>query len=177
VTRPEVVFTPEAEEQLAELYRYIEENATAAVALSYTSAVVEYCEGLATFRCVGRRATMCVPVFVLPRTSGAQRLLIPLMMREFRSLVSFMVVATTRPHYNQMNRKIDTTSVGTVGVPEFEASHEGDFRCSEARCLDGAVARSTTHGIRTRPSRRSQTSDGSSLEKKAGAIRPFASLC
>ena len=49
MTRHEVVFTPEAEEQLAELYRYIEENATAAVALSYTTAVVEYCEGLATF--------------------------------------------------------------------------------------------------------------------------------
>ena len=49
MTRYEVVFTPEAEEQLAELYRYIEENATAAVALSYTSSVVECCEGLATF--------------------------------------------------------------------------------------------------------------------------------
>ena len=49
MTRYEVVFTPEAEEQLAELYRYIEENATAAVALSYTSSVVAYCEGLATF--------------------------------------------------------------------------------------------------------------------------------
>jgi plasmid stabilization system protein ParE len=49
MTRYEVVFTPEAEEQLAELYRYIGENATAAVALSYTSSVVEYCEGLATF--------------------------------------------------------------------------------------------------------------------------------
>jgi plasmid stabilization system protein ParE len=49
VTVYEVVFTPEAEEQLAELYHYIEENATAAVALSYTSSVVEYCEGLATF--------------------------------------------------------------------------------------------------------------------------------
>ena len=44
-----VVFTPEAEEQLAELYRYIEENATADVALRYTTAVVEYCEGLETF--------------------------------------------------------------------------------------------------------------------------------
>ena len=47
--RYEVVFTPEAEEQLAELYRYIEGNATADVALRYTTAVVEYCEGLATF--------------------------------------------------------------------------------------------------------------------------------
>jgi plasmid stabilization system protein ParE len=47
--RYEVVFTPEAEEQLAELYRYIAGNATEDVALRYTTAVVEYCEGLATF--------------------------------------------------------------------------------------------------------------------------------
>ena len=45
----DVVFAPEAEEQLAELYRYIEENAGAEVALRYTSAVIEYCEGLDTF--------------------------------------------------------------------------------------------------------------------------------
>jgi toxin ParE1/3/4 len=43
-----VVFTPEAEEQLVELYRYIEENASAEVALRYTSAVVEHCESLGT---------------------------------------------------------------------------------------------------------------------------------
>lgn len=48
--KPHVVaFTPEAEEQLAELYRYIEENANADVALRYTNAVIEYCEGLETF--------------------------------------------------------------------------------------------------------------------------------
>jgi hypothetical protein len=40
--------SPEGEEELAELYRYIEENATADVALRYTTAAVEYCEGLAT---------------------------------------------------------------------------------------------------------------------------------
>ena len=38
-----VVFTSEAEERLAELYRYIEENASPEVALHYTTAVVEYC--------------------------------------------------------------------------------------------------------------------------------------
>lgn len=43
-----VVFTPEAEEQLVELYLYIAENATAEVALRYTSAVVERCESLGT---------------------------------------------------------------------------------------------------------------------------------
>jgi altronate dehydratase len=59
MTRNEVVFTPEAEEQLAELYRYIEENATAAVALSYTSSVY----GLA-----------CVPVVkVATRSELARR--------------------------------------------------------------------------------------------------------
>ena len=47
--RDGVVFTPEAEEQLAELYRYIEENASPEVALHYTTAVVEYCLGLETF--------------------------------------------------------------------------------------------------------------------------------
>jgi toxin ParE1/3/4 len=41
-----VVFTPEAEEQLVELYRYIEANASAEIALRYTSAVVERCESL-----------------------------------------------------------------------------------------------------------------------------------
>ena len=55
MTRYEVVFTPEAEEQLAELYRYIEENATAAIALNYTNSVVEYCEALATFPLRGTR--------------------------------------------------------------------------------------------------------------------------
>ncbi len=43
-----VVFTPAAEEQLVELYRYIEENVSAEIALRYTSAVVEHCESLAT---------------------------------------------------------------------------------------------------------------------------------
>ena len=48
--KPHVVaFTPEAEEQLAELYRYIAENANSDVALPDTNAVIEYCEGLETF--------------------------------------------------------------------------------------------------------------------------------
>ena len=41
-------FSPEGEEELAEIYRYIEENATADVALPTQTAAVEYCEGLAT---------------------------------------------------------------------------------------------------------------------------------
>jgi toxin ParE1/3/4 len=41
-----VVFTPEAEEQLAKLYRYIAEHASPEIAYRYTSAIVEYCEGM-----------------------------------------------------------------------------------------------------------------------------------
>ena len=44
-----VVFTPEAEQQLAALYIYIEETASPEVALRYTTALVDYCEGLLTF--------------------------------------------------------------------------------------------------------------------------------
>ncbi len=44
-----VVFTPEAEEQLAELYRYIAVAASPDTAKRYTDAIVSYCESLHTF--------------------------------------------------------------------------------------------------------------------------------
>ena len=44
-----VVFAPEAIEQLANLYGYIAEHATPAIAEKYTSAIVSYCEGLSSF--------------------------------------------------------------------------------------------------------------------------------
>lgn len=44
-----VVFSPEAQEQLAELYRYIAEAASPDVAARYTEAIVSYCESLRTF--------------------------------------------------------------------------------------------------------------------------------
>jgi len=44
-----VVFSPEALEQLAELYRYIAEAASPDVAAKYTEAIVSYCESLRTF--------------------------------------------------------------------------------------------------------------------------------
>jgi toxin ParE1/3/4 len=46
---PSVVFTPEAEDQLAELYRYIAAARSAEVAARYTEAIVAYCEELAAF--------------------------------------------------------------------------------------------------------------------------------
>lgn len=45
----EVVFSPEAQEQLAELYRYIAEAASPAVAAQYTEAIVSSCESLCAF--------------------------------------------------------------------------------------------------------------------------------
>lgn len=44
-----VVYASQAEEQLAELYGYIAQAASANTALSYTENVVDYCESLARF--------------------------------------------------------------------------------------------------------------------------------
>ena len=44
-----VVFSPEAEEQLAEQYRCIAAAASPDVAVRYTEAIVTYCESLRTF--------------------------------------------------------------------------------------------------------------------------------
>lgn len=44
-----VVFSPEAEAQLAELYRYIAVAAAPGIAARYTEAIVSYCESLRTF--------------------------------------------------------------------------------------------------------------------------------
>jgi plasmid stabilization system protein ParE len=50
-----VVFTPEAEEQLAALYRNIAVAASPKIAERYTSAIITYCEGLRTFPHRGTR--------------------------------------------------------------------------------------------------------------------------
>ena len=44
-----VIFTPEAQEQLAALYRYIALAASPEIAKRYTNAIITYCEGLNTF--------------------------------------------------------------------------------------------------------------------------------
>lgn len=44
-----VIFSPEAEEQLAALYRYIAAAASPDIAARYTEAIVTYCESLQTF--------------------------------------------------------------------------------------------------------------------------------
>ena len=43
-----VVFTPEAEEQLAELYHYIAVSASPRIAAQYADRIVDYCESLQT---------------------------------------------------------------------------------------------------------------------------------
>lgn len=48
MTHP-VVFSPDAEEQLVALYRYIADAASPDIAAGYTEAIVGYCEGLQTF--------------------------------------------------------------------------------------------------------------------------------
>ncbi|MGK2952081.1 MAG: type II toxin-antitoxin system RelE/ParE family toxin [Thiobacillus sp.] len=43
-----VVFTPEAQEQIAELYHYIAEAVSPNIAARYTEAIVSHCESLRT---------------------------------------------------------------------------------------------------------------------------------
>jgi len=56
VTQYTVIFTPEAQEQLAALYRTIAAATSPEIANRYTGALVTYCEGLQTFprRCARR---------------------------------------------------------------------------------------------------------------------------
>jgi plasmid stabilization system protein ParE len=44
-----VVFTPEAEEQILALYRYIASEASPDIASRYTEAIISYCESLRSF--------------------------------------------------------------------------------------------------------------------------------
>ena len=44
-----VMFSPEATEQLAELYQYIALEASPKIALRYTEAIINYCESLCIF--------------------------------------------------------------------------------------------------------------------------------
>jgi toxin ParE1/3/4 len=49
-----VVFTPEAGEQLVELYRYVAAAGSPEAAARYTDSIIAFCEGLATFPYRGR---------------------------------------------------------------------------------------------------------------------------
>jgi toxin ParE1/3/4 len=56
VTPPyRVVFSPEAETQLVELYGYIADKASPDIAARFTDGIVDYCESLATFPLRGVR--------------------------------------------------------------------------------------------------------------------------
>jgi plasmid stabilization system protein ParE len=50
-----VVFTPEAEAQLTELYGYIAAEASPEIAARFTDGIVTYCESLSTFPASGNR--------------------------------------------------------------------------------------------------------------------------
>ena len=53
--RYRVIFTPQAQEQLADLYHYIAEAASPNTAARYTDAIVSYCESLRTFPLRGNK--------------------------------------------------------------------------------------------------------------------------
>ena len=50
-----IVFTPEADDQLTEIYQYIASAASPDIAERYVSAIIDYCESLQTFPIRGIR--------------------------------------------------------------------------------------------------------------------------
>ena len=116
MTQHDVVFAPEAEEQLAELYRYIAENATAEVALRYTSArssrtAKDWRHSLSA----GHRVMTYAPACGLRRTSGVRKSPTRSKTERFRSSECSTVAGTTRPRYSRRrNRKIEGGSLGST---------------------------------------------------------------
>jgi toxin ParE1/3/4 len=65
-----IVFAPEANDQLVELYHYVAKRGSPAVAASFTGAIVDYCERLAQFP---RRGTKRDDIRPGLRTVGFRR--------------------------------------------------------------------------------------------------------
>lgn len=70
MTEYTLVFSPEAEEQLVALYRYIATAASPEIAERYTSAIVTYCEGLRTFPLRGIRRDDLRPGLLITNYKG-----------------------------------------------------------------------------------------------------------
>lgn len=66
-----VVFAPEADDQLAELYRYIAAAGAPDAAARYTDAIITYCEGLAEFPLRGTARDDIRPGSARSDTTGA----------------------------------------------------------------------------------------------------------
>src|SRR5882757_9526769 len=66
------------------------------------------------FRCAGHRGMMYGPGFELQRTSGERKSPTPSKMEEFRSLVFFTVVETTRRRYSRTSPRIESKTIRTL---------------------------------------------------------------
>lgn len=65
-----VTFTPEAEKQLADIYRFIAAAASPIIAERYTSAIITHCEGMHTVPNRGTRRDDVRPGLRTRTTSG-----------------------------------------------------------------------------------------------------------
>ncbi|CAG2159201.1 type II toxin-antitoxin system RelE/ParE family toxin [Cupriavidus numazuensis] len=83
----QVVFTPEFEEQLAELFHYIAEEAgSPVVAARYTDAIVSYCESLGAFPYRGTMRNDLQPGLRITHYKG--RAMIAFVVEEGRVLIT-----------------------------------------------------------------------------------------
>ena len=91
-----VVFTPEAEDQLVELYRYIAAAGSADVSARYTDSIVAYGEDLAAFPIAAVHATTSGQGCARSASGDGSLLLSLCWTRPWRSSASVMAAATTR---------------------------------------------------------------------------------
>lgn len=78
----QVIFAPEAEEQLLALYRYIAEAADSVTARTYTESIISYCESLCLFPERGNRRDDLLPG--LRVTNWSKRTVIAFVVEEWQ---------------------------------------------------------------------------------------------
>ena len=111
-----VVFTPEAQEQLAQLYRYIAEHASSEIALRYTGAIIEHCEAMETLPHRGTRREDIRPGLRITHYKG-------------RAVIAFAVeaeqVSMRGLHHRRVLRRLrfcDRSTAGTRRLSTFPFS-------------------------------------------------------
>ena len=91
-----VIFTPEAEAQLVELYEYIAAKASPEIAARFADGIMTYCESLCTFLPVETDAMIFAPVSVLRAIESVSPSHFISTMSESISLASFTAAMTMK---------------------------------------------------------------------------------
>lgn len=118
-----VVFTPEAEAQLVELYSYIAAEASSEIAARFTDGIVAYCESLSTSPIVGTSAKISVLACVSRTIAGESPL--PSMWTKTRSTSSVSSTAAKTTYRLCSEKNEMSTSSSEKLIPQTLAFMSG----------------------------------------------------